>query len=339
MTKSAPSRARRWSVVAEKVAPDSQRLVESAGQGLHLLQRDRVDVLQDVVGTVQGRRCQQVGQQLGRPLVAAAPDDGDLHLDQSPWPDLRWWRPTADTLPSRPAGGLRSEVPSVTPEAPASGPGPGSGPPRSGRGPNRRTGSARCSRRRTDSPRLPEEVPATHRKAELACSNPRLETPGPVSKDWPGTVNGYPAVQWSQPSARSGFPANVNSHGWSRLSDVAMRRHRPDAPHELPVLHRSAVDGDVRASDHRPRSLQAPRGRPGQLEHVRLGGRRVLEPQEELTAGRDQGSRRSSGLRARKRGPGPAGGAATSAADRWRCGRTGGPASPPTTRRRGRTGR
>src|ERR1700722_1693051 len=56
-----------------------------------------------------------------------------------------------------------------------------------------------------------------------------LEIPGPLLNGSDGTSSSYPGLHRSQPAAVSGSPARVNIHGWSRLSDVATRRHRPAA--------------------------------------------------------------------------------------------------------------
>ncbi len=67
----------------------SQGLVDHLTQRLHLGQRCRVDVLEHDVDAAQRRRGEQIGEELGGPLIAAAADDGDLHGAQSRSPTTR----------------------------------------------------------------------------------------------------------------------------------------------------------------------------------------------------------------------------------------------------------
>ena len=53
-------------------------VIELAGQRLHLGQRCRIDVLEHEVHTRQRRGPEEIGHQLGCPLIAAAPDDRHL---------------------------------------------------------------------------------------------------------------------------------------------------------------------------------------------------------------------------------------------------------------------
>ncbi len=62
----------------------SHLLGQPAPERFHLLERRGVDVLEHHVRPVEGLGAQQVGQELRRPLVAAASDDGDLHIAQRP---------------------------------------------------------------------------------------------------------------------------------------------------------------------------------------------------------------------------------------------------------------
>ncbi len=78
MTKSAPSRACRRSVVVTTVACGAHGVVELVGERLHLGQRRRIDVLEHEVHAGQRGRPEEVGHQLRRPLVAPAADDGHL---------------------------------------------------------------------------------------------------------------------------------------------------------------------------------------------------------------------------------------------------------------------
>ena len=64
-TKSAPSRARRWSVVVDTVDLGAQLVVGDAGEGLHLLERGRVDVLEDEVHPGQRRQARRSVISLG----------------------------------------------------------------------------------------------------------------------------------------------------------------------------------------------------------------------------------------------------------------------------------
>ena len=64
-TKSAPSRARRWSVVVDTVDLAPELVVGDAGDGLHLLEGAGVDVLEDEVHPGQRGEAQEVGDELG----------------------------------------------------------------------------------------------------------------------------------------------------------------------------------------------------------------------------------------------------------------------------------
>ena len=66
---------------------------------------------------------------------------------------------------------------------------------RCGRDPSHRTRSTPGCRHRSDNPRLPGP---TQRKAELACSKPTLEMPGPAVERLAGICSSRPVLHWSQ---------------------------------------------------------------------------------------------------------------------------------------------